>query len=110
MKAVLDTNVYVSGIHWKGAPSRILRAMLQDKFKSITSNDILDEFVKVMKEFKIPMKTEDILWWENFIISKSEIVEPKERIKAVKDDPKDDKIIEAAVEGKCDYIGTGSTC
>ena len=106
MKAVLDTNIYVSGIHWTGAPDKILRAMLLDKFSSITSNELLDEFVSVMKSFKIPMKAEEIMMWENLIISKSEIVEPKEKIKAVKDDPKDDKVIEAAIEGKCDYIVT----
>ena len=31
-------------------------------------------------------------------------VEPKQKFKAVKDDPDDDKFIDCAVEGKCDYI------
>ena len=78
--------------------------MEADKFESITSDEILDEFVNVMKSFKRPMAEEDILRWENFIIIKSEIVLPKENLKIVKDDPKDDKFIDAAVEGKCDYI------
>lgn len=104
MRAVLDTNVFVSGIHWQGMPSKILKAMLLDKFRSVTSDEILNEFVDVMKNFKIPMKNEDILWWENLIISKSEVVFPKQKFNAVKNDPDDNKFVDAAVEGNCDYI------
>ena len=38
------------------------------------------------------------------IISYSKIVEPKRKLDVVKDDLDDNKFIEAALEGKCDYL------
>ena len=40
------------------------------------------------------------------IVKNSLLVEPQERIEIVKDDKDDNKFIEAAVEGKADYIIT----
>ena len=104
MKAVLDTNVFVSGIHWKGSSSKIIEAMHANKFESVTSDEILREFVEVMNGFKIPLPNEAVMNWENFIMRKSEIVLPKQRFDAVKNDPDDNKFIEAAIEGNCDCI------
>ena len=42
--------------------------------------------------------------WVDLIVRNSMIVEPKEKIDAVKDDPKDDIFIETAVAGNVDYI------
>ncbi|MBS3126006.1 putative toxin-antitoxin system toxin component, PIN family [Candidatus Woesearchaeota archaeon] len=106
MRAVLDTNIFVSGIHWSGASEKVLRAWFLDNFKLISSTDIVDEFVKTMISFKVPMKIEDILWWESLILEKSELVMPRKKVNAVKDDPDDDKFIEAALEGKADYVVT----
>src|SRR3989344_2725121 len=106
MRAVLDTNIFVSGIHWSGASEKVLRAWFLDNFKLVSSTDIVDEFVKTMISFKVPMKIEDILWWESLILEKSELVMPRKKVNAVKDDPDDEKFIEAALEGKADYVVT----
>jgi len=42
--------------------------------------------------------------WIDLIVRNSIIVEPKERINIVKDDPKDNIFIETAVAGNVDYI------
>ncbi|MEK6943429.1 MAG: putative toxin-antitoxin system toxin component, PIN family [Nanoarchaeota archaeon] len=104
MRVVLDTNIFVSGIHWSGASSKVIEGLLKGKFESVTSDEILLEFLETMRSFKIPMSDDSIAWWENLIISKSEIVLPKEKLNVVKNDPDDDKFIEAAVEGDCDCI------
>ena len=57
-----------------------------------------------MNGFKIPLPNEAVMNWENFIMRKSEIVLPKQRFDAVKNDPDDNKFIEAAIEGNCDCI------
>ena len=41
---ILDTNVFVSGIFWGGAPSLILEAWHAQKIELITSPDIIDEY------------------------------------------------------------------
>lgn len=106
MRAVLDTNIFVSGIHWSGPSEKVLRAWFLNKFKLVSSTKTVDEFVKTMVSFKVPMKIEDILWWESLILEKSELVVPKRKINVVKDDPDDNKFVETALEGKADYIVT----
>ncbi len=104
MRVVLDTNVFVSGIHWKGSSELILRKWFLGRFELVSSVPIVDELVATLKSFKIPLPAEDILWWESLILSKSSIVSPSERIDAVKRDPDDNKFIETAQEGKADFI------
>ena len=106
MRAVLDTNVFVSGIHWSGASEKVLRLWFLSKFKLISSTETVDEFVKTMTSFKVPMKIGDVLWWESLILEKSELVVPNKKIEIIKDDPDDNKFIEAALEGKAEYIVT----
>ena len=106
MKAVLDTNVFVSGIHWNGASEQVLRAWFLNKFKLVSSTEIVVEFANTMLSFKVPMNIEDISWWESLILEKAEFVVPQRKMAMVKDDPDDDKFIEAAVEGKADYVVT----
>ena len=42
--------------------------------------------------------------WVDLIVRNSIIVEPKERINIVKDDPKDNIFIETTVAGNADYL------
>ena len=106
IKAVLDTNVFVSGIHWSGTSEKVLRLWFLNKFRVVSSAQTVDEFVRIMISFKVPMKIEDILWWESLILEKSELVVPSKKIEIINDDPDDNKFIEVALEGKADYIVT----
>lgn len=105
MKVVIDTNVFVSGIFWEGNfCSNIIEKWKKRKFDLITSMDILDEFVRTLKSFKIRMADDMINEQRNLIIENSTIVESTTKIDIVKGDPDDDKFIEAAVAGKADII------
>ena len=104
IRAVLDTNVFVSGIHWSGASEKVLRAWMEGHFKHVSSVPIIDEVVRVLMSFKIPLEPEDISWWESLILEKSSLVFPIEHLDVVKNDPADNKFIEAAVEGNAQYI------
>jgi len=105
MKAVMDTNVFVSGIFWEGNfCSSVIKKWRNGEFDLITSIEILDEFVRTLKSFKIRMPDDMINEWRNLIIENSTIVESITKIDVVKDDPDDNKFIEAAVAGKADII------
>jgi len=52
----------------------------------------------------IKLSDEMIKEWVDLIVRNSIIVDPKEKIDVVKDDPKDDIFIETAVAGNVDYI------
>jgi len=104
MKVILDTNVIVSGIFWKGASEKVLYAWADDKFKLVISSEIIKEIIKTLMNFKIKLPFNEILLWLSVLLWKAELVEPEERVYVVKDDPDDNKFIEAAIEGNADYI------
>ncbi|HKZ40491.1 MAG TPA: putative toxin-antitoxin system toxin component, PIN family [Candidatus Hodarchaeales archaeon] len=106
MRVVLDTNIFVSGIHWPGASAQVMSAWFDDQFILVSSYPLIKEFRRILGNFKKPLSVEDMEWWENLIYERADMVIPTRQIFAVKDDPYDDKFIEAAVEGKADYIVT----
>jgi len=53
MKIVVDTNVFVSGVYWKGPPYHILQKWESGHFKLVVSPSILDECRRVLIELSI---------------------------------------------------------
>ena len=105
MKAVLDTNVFISGIFWEGNfCSQIIEAWKEGKINLVTSSPIIEELIKVLNNFKIQMQDEEIKKWKKIIIENSVIVEPSIKLDLIKDDPSDNKFIEAALAGKARII------
>jgi putative PIN family toxin of toxin-antitoxin system len=106
MNVVLDTNIFVSGIFWKGEPNRILELWKEGKIQLINSIEIIVEISRILSDFKIQLSEEHKKEWIHLITINSTIVEPKEKFNIVKDDPTDNKFIDAAVAGKVKYIVT----
>src|SRR3989338_283065 len=104
MKTVLDTDVFISGIFWKGASNKVIFNWKEGKFTLVTSLEAVSEIIKVLKDFKIRLSDEMIKEWVDLIVRNSIIVEPREKISIVKDDPKDNIFIETAVAENADYI------
>ena len=106
-RAVLDTNVVISGLFWSGPPSRIMGKALKSKFILVSSRAIIDEIEEILaRKFKLSAK--DISEFHEIFVSRFEIIEVKIRIpSAVPRDPSDNKIIECAQAGNADYIVTG---
>ncbi|MBI4149287.1 putative toxin-antitoxin system toxin component, PIN family [Candidatus Woesearchaeota archaeon] len=100
----MDTNIFISGIHWAGVPEKILRAWIDGKFILVSSLPIIDEIVRTLMAFKVPLEPEDISWWESLLLEKSLLVFPAQPLSVVQADPKDDKFIEAAVAGNAQYL------
>ena len=106
MRAILDTNIFLSGIHWSGASNKVLREWFIGSFVSVSSPQINQELFIQLRDFKIQMEIKEIEWWEDVILEKSILIIPKRKVNVVKDDSDDNKFIEAALEGKADYIVT----
>lgn len=108
IKAVLDTNVILSALFWRDAPYLILKKAIKGDFLFLTSPDILKEVKeKLIFKFKVPQ--EKVREYLEALIVNSKIVIPQKRLKIVKADPNDNKIIECAFEGKADFIISGDT-
>jgi predicted nucleic acid-binding protein len=48
--AILDTNVFISGVFWKGPPFEFLKAWQEQRFRLAISPPILDEYRRVLDE------------------------------------------------------------
>lgn len=103
MKAVFDTNIFISGIFWEGSSNKALILWKEGKFTMVTSLKIISELIEVLQDFKIKLPDEMVKEWTDLIVRNSMIVEPKEKIEAV-NDPKDNIFIEIAVAGNVDYV------
>ena len=108
MKIVIDTNVFISATFWDGPSEKVIAELESRNIKLILSRAILKEFARVLQYDEIQNKIKDkdleMKYTLQKIASLSKIVEPSQKIRVVTDDPDDDKFIEAAVEGKCEYI------
>ena len=109
-KLTLDTNVLISGTFWNGSSFKILERVDQNLDESVSSKDILLEYERIIKSSEIieKIKNNDLIISKvsQKIIINSTIVEPKEKLHIVKDDPDDDKILECAKKGRVDFIIT----
>lgn len=104
-RVVLDTNIFVSATFWKGKPYKIIHKALDKNIKVFVSKNILNELAKVLKrDFETDDKhiREIIDAYALF----TGMVEPKEKINVIKEDPDDNMILECAVACKADFIVT----
>lgn len=106
LKVVIDTNVMVSSL-WGGKPRKIIDLWKEGKIRPVISLTILEEYMETLSEFGISREElveKGLLFYEP---GKAEIVQPREKISVIKEDPEDDKFLEAAVAGKVKYIVSG---
>lgn len=106
LKAVLDTNILLSALIWRGAPYHCLLSAQAGFFELIISEEILTELSRVLvKKFKIEKpKVEEFI---TLVRSTGRLVSIAESIRVIADDPSDDKVIETAVSAHADFIVTG---
>ena len=106
IKVVLDTNVFISSLFWKGAPYQIFKRILEGAILNFVSPQILAEIKeRLLDKFKLlPEKVKEFL---EIIIFNSQIVYPKKKVNIVKKDPEDNKILECALEAKASFVISG---
>jgi uncharacterized protein len=108
MKVVLDTIVFVSALIKAGKPRDLFNKSIKDK-QLVLSRAILEEFLDVIEDPKIAKYTseKDVTVFLNTLKKSARIVQVKSKFKAVKEDPDDDNIIQAAYDSKANYITSG---
>ena len=108
MKVVFDTNIYLAALQAEGLSFKVLETVLMPKrgFVLFISNAIkkeLDEKLLVWldKGWVEEMHVQRL----QFVIDRFvQTVEPKKRIKMIKADPDDNKILECAVTAQANLI------
>ena len=105
-KVVIDTNIYISAIFWGGKPRKILDMGRDDRILIFTSSEIEGEIAEKLRT-KFRLAKEEI---EQIISDFSTFTIPVKitnAIRAVLDDPDDDKFVECAVSCGADFIISG---
>lgn len=105
MRVVFDTNLIFSAVLFGGIPRAILEAAIENKFDVISSAVLMAELLDTLKR-KSPLTLNELQLIEEEITNLVEISHPRQNIKAVRDED-DNRVLEVAVEGNCDYIVTG---
>lgn len=107
MRVVVDTNVFVSaGLKEKTPPETAVHLAAESHrlLKSTITEQEL--FVTLARPRLAPLIQSDFLNWLRQVMVAAELVAITERITACRD-PKDDKFLELAINGKADLIVTG---
>jgi len=112
IKAVLDTNILVSGlISPRGSPAKIIDLWQEGNYILVTSKAILNEVRRVLNCPKIfhnyHLSRKRIKEYLEGLSIFAEAVRPRKRVLVIKQDPQDNKFIEAALAGRADFLVSG---
>lgn len=109
MIVVLDTNVIFSGLASpNGTPARVLNFWRQQEFATVHSPALLEELRRVLlsgKAVRYISNEEAVAFLQAFAELSAEVL-PEKTIDILGDDA-DNRILEAALSGRADYIVTG---
>lgn len=107
VRIVLDTNVIISAMIFKGEVSKIVSLWKNGTIIPLFSKETFGEFKKVLTYPKFALSPEEIEVFIEEILPFSEVVDVKEEVSGVCRDPEDDKFLSCAVSGAADMIITG---
>lgn len=109
LRAVVDTNLFISGLFGRDS----LSARLQDlwinrEFELVTSIEILKEVSRVLRYPRIRQKfnpkEETLKRFFRLVFRKALITKDIYKTDRIADDPSDNKFLSCALEGEADYI------
>ncbi len=110
-RAVLDTNVLVSGVIALGYSAKILDAARRETIQLVTSNHLLEEFSEVISRRhiarKYPKAAENAEILLDFLRAFAILVPGIPGEEAISPDCDDDFVLACAIDGKADCIVPG---
>jgi len=106
IKAVADTNVYISAVLFGGRPEKVRILAREGKIELLISENILAEIAGVLKRK---------FHWSDWQISEiikeirefTTLITPVVTLSVIKEDEPDNRVSERAIEGKARYIVSG---
>lgn len=112
VRAVLDTNVLVSGLLSEHGPShQILDAWLEGRYTLVTSLYLVDELAHVLSYPRIAerlhLDEKEVAAILGALLSQAQVAPGRLRLPGVTRDPKDDAVVACGREGEVDYIVSG---
>lgn len=107
IRAIVDTNVTVSGLLFGGLPLKIIHAALARRFEWIISPVLINELERVLRSEKFALSDHEIQVLTAPLLDIAEIVVPEKTINVITRCPADNRVLECAMEGRCSVIVSG---
>jgi putative PIN family toxin of toxin-antitoxin system len=102
-RVVIDTNVYISGLLWRGKPYQCLLLARARVFQAVYCRQMLAELSEKLRD-KFSFSENRIQWVMQDVQRFAERIEITGQLHVVADDPDDDMFVECAVLGNVGYI------
>jgi putative PIN family toxin of toxin-antitoxin system len=105
-KVVIDTNVFVSGLTFKGKPRDVLDLVWRRDIEAYVSPFILRELEGTLKK-DFGWDKDQIKYTVEKIKANTILVYPKKKVSVIKEKDDDNRILECAIEGGVQYLISG---
>ncbi len=106
MKAVFDSNIYVSALAIPGGRAEAAVHRVADgQVELVISTPIIHEVLDVLAR-KVGRDPEELARAAVFLSDLAELVRPRRKVDVLSDEP-DNRVLECAVTGRADVIVTG---
>lgn len=107
-KVVLDTNVIVSALLFKGKLSVIVNLWKEGRINPVLSKETFKELIKVLAYPKFSLTKDEIRKLvEEEIVPYFELISSTTAVKNVCQDPDDDKFLSCALSASADFVVSG---
>ncbi len=111
VRAVLDTNIVVSGLLWRAAPRQVLDAARNKRLTLHTSSVLLDELAEVLSRPHLASVIAANRASPAFLMQRyamlAQLVIPAHTARVVPKDIDDDAVIACALAARADWIVSG---
>ena len=105
-RIVIDTNIFISALGWKGKSRELLRRTIDGKYELFISVKQIKEIKRVINYPKFRFSEKQKSRFLKMLFKIATIIETKIELD-VAEDPDDNMLLECAVEENIDYIISG---
>ena len=106
MRVILDTNVLVSGVFWRGPARRILELWMKGSLEVFVSLALLEEYEEVLNEIESKRASGLAEGWRMFVAEHATLVHASKVYKICRD-PDDDEVLNCAAAARADFVVSG---
>jgi len=107
VRAVFDTNVYVSIFAFPAKPMAALwDLVIAGKIDLFVSPPIMEEFKEIIQS-KFHFRQEETRIFTDRILNSATLVDPSQRVKVVKAHEEDNRILECALQAQAEFLVSG---
>ena len=106
LKVVIDTNVFVSGLTFKGKPREVLDLIWRGDIEACISSFILKELEETLRK-DFSWDRDQIKHTIEKIKARTILIQPKNKVSVIKENDDDNRILECAIEGTVRYLISG---